>query len=217
MAVEMIYSFFTFAGLAALASAAQPADPLWPTKFSQTFNETTKILTSNTMTGTMYYDYENKLERVDRDNGRWDRYCGLNGVKTFQNTPCSQYVVNGDRYIHYPEKNECCYCCSSEHGCGIVKSTWLTNATFLGVEEHMGVQAYKWDQKGLQHNYYYETISEDPLDRVMISLYQEPNDLQDFSFARNLTVPDDIFTLPSICKKSETCSLLSTCTAARHA
>lgn len=212
----MLSSFMTLVGIVTLTSALQPADPVWPMQFAQTFNETTKILTTNTMTGTMYYDAANNRERVDRDNGRWDRYCGLNGLKTFQNTPCTQYVVNGDRYIHYPEKNECCYCCSSEHGCGIVKNTWLTNATFLGVVEHNGVQAYKWDQKGLQHNYYFETIANSPADRVMVGLYQEPNDLQDFPANRTLQVSEDLFTLPSICKKSNSCSVFSTCTAARH-
>jgi hypothetical protein len=163
----------------------------------------------------MYYDAANNRERVDRDNGRFDRYCGLNGMKQFQNTPCNQYIVNGDRYLHYPQKNECCYCCSSEHGCGIVKSTWLTGAQFVGVEEHNGVQTYKWNQKGLQDNFYFETIADNPADRVMVGLYQEPNDLQDFSTARTLEVSEDIFALPSICKKTTTCSVASACTAVR--
>jgi hypothetical protein len=164
----------------------------------------------------MYYDAANNRERVDRDNGRYDRYCGLNGMKQFQNTPCNQYIVDGDRYLHYPQKNECCYCCSSEHGCGIVKSTWLTGAQFVGVEEHNGVQTYKWNQKGLQDNFYFETIADKPADRIMVALYQEPNDLQDFSTARTLEVSEDIFALPSICNKTTTCSMASTCTAVRH-
>jgi hypothetical protein len=214
--IKMLSALVAFTGLAVMATADKPADPIWPLQFVQTFNETTKVVTTGTMTGTMYYDAANNQERIDRDNGRWDRYCGMNGVKLFQNTPCSHYVVNGDRYLYYPEKKECCYCCSAEHGCGIVKNTWLTNATFIGIEEHNGQQAYKWNQRGGQDNFYYETIADDPADRIMIGLDQMPNDLQDFPPSRELTVAEDIFTLPSKCKKSNACSLLSVCTAVRH-
>lgn len=204
-------------GIASIAFANQPADPVWPLQFVQDFTEVTKILTSNTMKGTMYYDAANNRERVDRDNGRWDRYCGINGMKQFQDTPCSQYVVNGDRYLYYPKKNECCYCCSSQHGCGIVKNTWLTGAQYIGIEEHNGVQTYKWNQKGGQDNFYFETIADNPSDRVMVALYQEPNDLQEFPTKWSLEVSEDIFALPSSCNKSTTCSLASTCTAVRNA
>ena len=59
-------------------------------------------------TGTFYYDFTNLRYRIDRDNGRYDRYCGFNGIRAFQNTPCSQLVIDGQRWIIYPEKQDCC-------------------------------------------------------------------------------------------------------------
>lgn len=190
--------------------------PRWPDVFKQTFNETFKYPggKEHYTQGTFYYNWVNKTYRVDRDNGRYDRYCGFNGFKMWKDTPCSHYVANGDRYLFYPELNECCYCCSAEHGCGILKPDWMSGATFYGEEFHTGVKSYKWDQKGLQHNYYFETIATKNTDRVMLGIYQEPNDYQDFHLDRSTPVSTE-FSLPSICKKSNKCSLISTCTTVR--
>jgi len=190
--------------------------PLWPDKFMQTFNETFKYpgSASHSTTGTFYYNWSNRTYRVDRENGRHDRYCGLNGAKIWRNTPCSHYVSNGDRYLYYPDLDECCYCCSSQHGCGILKPDWMNGGTFLDTEDHYGVSSYKWDKKGLQHNYYFETVAENSLERVMLGIYQEPNDYQDFHLPRS--VPDDsVFELPKNCNKKKPCDLLSTCTVVR--
>ena len=89
---------------------SQPSDPVWPDKFQQTFNETFyyPVIGTHYTTGKFYYDWKNKRYRVDRANGRFDRYCGFNGVKFFQDTPCSHIVVDGWRWMVYPEKKECC-------------------------------------------------------------------------------------------------------------
>lgn len=49
--------------------------------------------------------------------------------------------------------------------------SWMTNATFIGEDEHMGQKAYKWDKKGLTDNIYWETIDEDPLKRTVLGIY----------------------------------------------
>ena len=33
-----------------------------------------------------------------------------------------------------------------------------------------GVDAFKWNQKGLQDNFYYETTEENPADRTMLDI-----------------------------------------------
>lgn len=192
--------------------------PLWPDLFKQTFNETFKYPGGKDKytTGTFYYNWVNKTYRVDRENGRHDRYCGFNGDKMWKDTPCSHYVSNGDRYLYYPKLKECCYCCSNIHGCGILRPDWMNGGEFINTTEQQGQQSYLWDKKGLQHNYYFETISEKSLDRVLLGIYQEPNDLQDFHLPRTIPTHED-FVLPSICVKKRECSLLSTCTAVRHA
>ena len=202
-----------------ICALADPKPPLWPNKFMQTFNETTTFSGGSlsgpyTTKGTYYYDWSVKRYKVYRENGRHDRFCGPNGFKLFEDTPCSHIVVDGDRYLHYPEKNECCYCCSEEHGCGMLFPTWLQDAEYIGEEEHMGVKSYKWNKTGLQSNFYYETIAEDPLDRTMLSIYQESNDLQDFyGFSTNFS--NETLKLPSVCSKTTTCSYFSTCTLLR--
>ena len=94
-----------------LGSADQPSGPAaWPNMFSQEFNETFyyPIIGTHYTKGTYYYDYANRRYRVDRDNGRYDRYCGFNGVRAFQNTPCTQLVTQGVRWLIYPEYKDCC-------------------------------------------------------------------------------------------------------------
>ena len=90
------------------------------------------ILGKSTTKGTFFYDSVSQRYRVDRDNGKWDRYCG--SVYKLTDTPCQHFVFEGKRYLNFPEKNDCCYCCDSAHGCGILKRDWLTGAKFEGYE-----------------------------------------------------------------------------------
>ena len=131
-----------------VAAMAIPSDPIWPNQFTQNFTETTNYegIGTHHNTGTFYYDAISMRYRVDRDNGRYDRYCGVSGPYALEDTPCIHYVVDGNRYLHYPEKNECCYCCNSSHGCGMMKTDWLSGATFEGKTTYDGQSAYKWDK-----------------------------------------------------------------------
>ena len=213
--------FALLAVLAIAAMAEDPQTPMWPTKFTEDFTEsfTYPVIGTHKTQGSFYYDFSTNRYRVSRDNGRYDRYCGLNGLKAFQNTPCDQFVdEQGDRYLYYPEKSECCYCCSAEHGCGILKQNWLEGATFQGETEFQGYTAYKWDKPGLQSNFYYETVAENPMDRIMLDMDQQPNDDQTFDpNTWSLSFDESILDLPSICEKKNTCPLASICTAVRHA
>jgi hypothetical protein len=205
---------FVALGLLALA-LANPADPEWPETFTTTFDETMSypVIGSHSTTGTFYYDYTSGRYRVDRANGRYDRYCGINGVKAFEDTPCSHIVVGGNRYIYYPDKDECCFCCDASHGCGLVKPDWLEGAQYLGEVEYQGQKAYKWNKPGLQANYYYETTEANPQDRTILGLFQQPNDNMVFSGSVSHEIPAGKLDLPSKCSTSNTCSWLSTCHA----
>lgn len=99
-------------------------------------------------------------------------------------------------------------CCDAAHGCGVLKPTWLSGAQFI--EEKNGT--YKWNQPGLQANYYTERVK----DRVMLQINQVPNDIQDFdasTFKKSIDNIDSVFALPSYCKAGTKCSLFSTCRA----
>ena len=129
------------ASLVAYANAVAP--PVWQPVWQQTFTETVKYPLKKlaTTTGTYYYDVSNPddlLYRIDRANGVNDRYCGLTH-HNWKDQPCSQYVKNGDRYLYYPESDECCYCCSSNMGCGVITPTWMSDSAYVGTEEVNGV------------------------------------------------------------------------------
>lgn len=190
-----------------LVSGQVPASPMWPDVFWQPFTETTTypLIGSHQNTGNYYYDWTIQSYRIDRNNGRYDRYCGIAGPYEFDNTPCSQIVNNGNRYIYYSEKNTCCYCCNSANGCGMLFPGWMTNATYIDTEVHNGVMTYKWNKPGLQNNYIYETVGSVPVNRVTVSIYQVSDDDMEFG-SRSNTLPSGILNLPSICNLKTLCS-----------
>jgi len=190
------------------------SSPVWPNQFEESFEETFTypVLGANTTKGRFFYDWLNKKYRVDRENGHYDRYCGP--IYPFSNTPCSQIVNDGDRYIYFPEKNYCCYCCSSEHGCGLLKPDWVSGGEFVDyVTESDGVVYEKWNKPGLQSNFFWATAK----DRVMKKIDQQPNDVQDFDVStfKSYVADPSVLNKPSICKKENKCPTLSTCTAVR--
>lgn len=162
--------------LLSLAIAQTPDAPAWPDTWTSDFEEERQIfflewLGNGHNTGTWYYDWKTERQRIDRSNGRFDTLCGANGLKLFQNTPCSQIIVDGNRYLYYPDKNECCHCCDTKAtGCGMIKPTWMSGAEFMGEVSYNNQTVYKWNVVGGDNNYIYETIASDPLDRTMLRL-----------------------------------------------
>ncbi|XP_075264311.1 uncharacterized protein LOC142356249 [Convolutriloba macropyga] len=218
--------------LAVLAAAAfgdissndQPSYPLWPNQFTQNFTDKTIWPTGKYSTRATYiYDWTTQRYRVDRDNGRYDRYCGTNGISyQFENTPCSHIVVDGNRYLYYPEKEDCCFCCNAAAGCGVLKPDWLDGAKFIGnvsftLPDGSSTYVYKWEQDGLQSNYYFETTESNPVDRVMLEIEQDPNEFMYYDTDRALSVDSSKLELPSICSVKKSCSTLSVCTALSQA
>jgi len=80
--------------------------------------------------GKAFYDPKNNRERVDRTNGRYDLFCGT--VMSGVTTPCQHLTVNKKRFIIFPAKSQCCFCCDADHGCGILKPDWLKDADYKG-------------------------------------------------------------------------------------
>lgn len=193
-----------------LSKAQDPKAPVWENQFEADFHENFKypIIGSSSTEGKFFYDFTNKRYRVDRENGKYDRYCG--SVYKFRNTPCTHYVVDGIRYLDFPEKDDCCNCCDAAHGCGILKPDWLNGAEFGGIQKEKGVQIEKWVKKGLQDNIYY-TYGEN---RIPYVIDQQPNDVQIFKVEtyRSSISNASVFDLPKRCKANKKCGLLSICT-----
>lgn len=73
-----------------LAFAQTPDGPVWPDTWSSSFEEAHKILfLEGHNNGTWYYDFKTERQRIDRSNGHFDILCSVNGLKIFENTPCS--------------------------------------------------------------------------------------------------------------------------------
>lgn len=141
----------TAAIVAVAVAIADPLPPRWPAQFSQHFSEgnTYPVMGTYKTEGEFYYDATNSQYRVDREHGRGDRYCWLNGLHIFGYTKCSHIVQDGIRYLYYPDNNECCACCEAKHGCGILRQDWLSGAEFVGEVVINGVEAFQWNKAGL--------------------------------------------------------------------
>lgn len=118
----------------------------------------------------------------------------------------------GKRYLDFPTKRYCCYCCNSTSGCGILKPDWMSSAQYLGLEKIDNESFEKWDIKGLQDNFYYNTAD---AKRIPRRLNQQPDDLMDFNMAsyKESITNSSIFTLPSYC--TATCGLTTICATIR--
>ena len=210
----MIAKIALISALFLIAAAADPQPPVWPNQWEAEFEETNTypIVGSKNTTGKFFYDWTNKVYRVDREDGKFDRYCG--SVYKLTSTPCSHIVTEGKRYLWFPKKDYCCYCCDAAHGCGLVKPDWVSAGEFSGfTPANDGTVLQKWEIKGLQSNFYYASADEAA---VPYEIDQLPND---FIFYKPETyklgiTSSDVFNLPSKCTPDYTCPFISVCTAA---
>lgn len=164
--------------------------PVFPNQYEVAFNETSSIgPLSGTTKGKIYLDATKNVQLVTRENGQHDRYCGT--VYKFVNTPCNHYVTNNKRFLDFPQKKYCCFCCDSAHGCGITSPDWLvkSNATFKGYEKvgSDSEASLKWYIKGnlpnilgLQDNYYYHKNDTALTPRRLVQASDDTMDFSDF-------------------------------------
>lgn len=139
--------------------------------------------------------------RVDRATGKYDFLCS--SITHAEDIPCTDLTVDGFRYLVFPTMKNCCMCCTTEQGCGILTPNWLSNATFIGYNTTDSVKYQVWDKKGFQHNYYWQVDAT----QVPYIIDQQPDD----KFVFNVTsfskmVDPSAFVLPSYCSKDHKCS-----------
>ena len=74
-----------------------------PHHYTQDFTETSNFyqIYKGSTKGKLYYSADKKMQRIDRENGMFDRYCG--STYLLRNTPCTHYVDENQRYLHFPE------------------------------------------------------------------------------------------------------------------
>lgn len=192
---------------------AEPDFPIWNDRYCQDFTETFKypVVGSRNSTGKMCYDWNTKRYALYRDARNWDHWCNGDWYHIFRKRSCTQYVDNGYRYLYYPEEDYCCMWCTAAQGCDVLKPDWVNGAEFLGEIEFNGDSAYKWNQKGLTDNLYYETVEYLPQERVMLGIDM---DIQVKYFNKDSYTTDfdpSYLQLPNKCDPNKKCSLLSFC------
>ncbi len=92
-------------------------------------------------------------------------FCG--GVLPNISTPCTHYTVQNKRYLAFPQKSQCCFCCDSAHGCGILKPDWLKDAKYLGEDTILDTKYDKWSIDGIGYNYQWVTQTADKIPRKL--------------------------------------------------
>ncbi len=158
----------------------------------------------------MIIDSIGNREVLYRENGHHDRICA--GVYKLSNTPCNQIIVNGKRWLDFPEKKYCCFCCDAEHGCGVLAKDWLVqqNATYKGIVTYAGEELAQWDVQGLQPNSYFHANNEEKTPK---RLTMGKDDFYNYTSYYVGIKDEKVFELPSYCTNK--CGASTLCQAFR--
>lgn len=119
----------------------------------------------------------------------------------------------GKRFLDFPAKKYCCFCCDSTHGCGIVEPDWISksNGTYQGTEKLDDGKTYlKWEIKGLQSNFYYHS---NDTNKTPKRLVQGSDDLMDYTDYYIGIKDPSVFHLPSYC--TDKCGATTICAGLR--
>lgn len=192
----------------ALVSVYSIDPPLLSDTFRVAFDETFIVnKTAYKVNGQWFYDSTNNRERVDRVNGRYDLFCS--SILPNVTTACTQLTVNNKRYIIFPQKRQCCYCCNSQKGCGILSKNWLDKADYLGTERLIDTNYDKWSKDG-DFGYNHFWVTQDPK-HIPRRLDENGEHLTDYlvNTFTNTTLDDSYFALPTYCGGN--CPLTTIC------
>jgi len=140
-----------YVALIGLAAAAPTAK--WPHAFLANFTETSSLSGISKMT-TGYYAFDvehgEAIYRVDGSGSFPSFVCK-------DKTPSLDIAVKGQRFMYFPEKGDCCTCCSYQDGCGPLVPSWVQNATYEGTVTIDGVSCDKFLIQGNSPNYMAQT------------------------------------------------------------
>ncbi|GBG28203.1 Hypothetical Protein FCC1311_044262 [Hondaea fermentalgiana] len=198
------------------ASGVDAVTPKWPSVFSTTYES----YWLNTTGKYLYLEHGSKgpAERIDFDDGSRDHLCS-----TFhKNTPCSQLTTQGFRYLHFPEIDDCCKCCTYVEGTyecgGVLSPKWLSNATgnvaYHGIETVRGHACHKWTIVGLmpEHpNFYWQSVETGlPCGLQGYNYLKTPAERADDQYlfdvdTMRLEASESLFQVPELCKGSRYC------------
>ncbi|XP_066279610.1 uncharacterized protein [Branchiostoma lanceolatum] len=125
--------------------------PTWPATFSVSFQEEQHIsvILISRNTGAWYYDFANRRARFDHSHGQLDFFCDGVGLRPRERrSECQLFFTPLGMFVHFPRDQMCCRACGATEGCGVLKPTWLTGATYLGNETIDGRTCHGWEIQG---------------------------------------------------------------------
>ena len=190
-----------------VARSHETPRPYWHKRFSIRFNLTSIVIFQRTTAGRWWYDSDEEREVIYLEDGRGDDICG--SIRPFSASACKQVYIRGNRFVVFPDSDECCWCCSSaSSSCSMLSSYWLDDARYLDEAILAGYETYKWfTRRAAIATLYWSTKEES----IPVELDAFPRAFQSFdpaSFDQRPFDPD-LFLLPKHCPK---CPYFSSCT-----
>jgi hypothetical protein len=181
-----------------LAVVAAEPKANWPAAFFANFSEHggAKTPTKPNTVGWFALDLTNDLGQVIY---RADGSSSSCGHVHNDSTPCVELAVKESRYFYFPEKQDCCNCCSFKDGCGPIKPAWAENATYAGKKIVNGVSCDNFAIQGNEVNHMSQTSD----GKTLCELDNAGFDIFDFDASTFTTKPDaSLFKLPDMdCSK----------------
>jgi hypothetical protein len=186
--------------------------PHWPSSFFANFTETFSVAQKSAVHHGWFaldLNYSSGgfvgAEAIYRVDGQ----TAIGICKDFhKDTACIELAVAGQRYIVFPEIQECCRCCSWKNGCGPLRSAWVDNASFIGVTPFDGEQCNRFSIPGEveKENYISQTLD----GKQLCELNNGGADQMNFTLSTwSGTVDPRLFDLPAGCDKH--CGQRSAC------
>ena len=204
--------FLTILAISAL-TRCDPQAPVLASTFQENFHESAgyPIIGSGETDGKYFFDWTSKRSATYRNSGKWDRYCG--SVVKFTDTPCTHYVAEGRRFLHYPARNECCMCCDATHGCGLIRPDWIVDGAYVNeYTDPSGSPIQVWNKKGFQNNFAHFIKGTN----VWFRFENDKKNYMQYDIRTyKTTVEEKDIMLPSICDPSKLCTSFSVCGAIR--
>ena len=151
-------------------------------------------------TGKLFYDPLNNRERVDWANGRHNFFCS--SILPNVDTPCISVTANNKRFQIFPERQQCCMCCTADRGCGILRPDWMKDGEYQGEEQIDGVSYDKFHKTGAtSEDYIFVTIDANQTEKKLLESNKDSGQMAvyDLKTFERKPLENSVFALPSYC------------------
>ena len=187
----------TFLALITVITAPNP--PVWAVRFQHEFTEGYTSTVSRDL-GKIWYDAGRGLQRIDRNSGKFDYFCGaISSLVTI----CIQLVKDNRNWIYFPLIGQCCLCCEKSNGCGMLRQDWLRNTRYVGTEVISGQSFNKYvdEESGID---YWTTTDSKQISRRLVEDGSVTKDFVLNTYSEG-PIQETIWNLPNYCNPAKLC------------